>query len=65
MRQIEVGEFIEVPMWRTTGMVIDTRPPAYGSDDVQDVLIQEGPEDERGRWYHLEPETFNFMEGAE
>lgn len=62
MRKIKIDDFIEIPVWKTFGMVIKDRPASYGSDDAQEVFVQESPEDERGTWYHLEPGTYTFME---
>jgi hypothetical protein len=58
---IEIGDFIEIPAWRVEGLVIDTRSPMFGSDDAQEVLLQESPNDNRPRWYRMEPGQFKVI----
>lgn len=59
-RTIEIGDFIHVPAWRTSGMVINTRPAMLGSDDAQEVLLETRCGDPAPRWYRVEPTEFRF-----
>jgi hypothetical protein len=58
----EIGEFIEIPSWKTFGMVIGIQPPMYGSDDAIRVLIEEYPGQRIGdcKWFHLEPGQYTL-----
>lgn len=58
---IQVGDFIEIPAWRTEGMVIAIESAHYGSDEARRVLLQEHPDqpDSACRWYHLEPGQYD------
>jgi hypothetical protein len=58
---VEVGDFIEVMAWRVTGCVVELGTPMHGAEDAIRVLLMESPEDEVGRWYHLEPGQFKVV----
>lgn len=61
-KNIEIGDFIEVPVWNTIGCVIDKEIPYMGSEDAQRVFVNTDPEDAGvGSWFNLEPESFNFV----
>jgi hypothetical protein len=59
--KIEIGDFIKIPAWEIEGCVIDTRPSTLGSDEAQDVLLQEKPNDPHPRWYRLEPDEYELI----
>lgn len=61
-KTITIGDFITIPAWRTTGLVIDTEATLIGSETAQRVLVQDRPE-AAGRWYTLELDQFE-IEGA-
>jgi hypothetical protein len=54
-----IGEFVQIPAWRTEGMVIKTRPSTYRSDI--EVLIETRPDDPNPRWYRLAPGQFTIV----
>ena len=56
--KIEVGDFIEIPIWKTTGMIVCILSAEYGSENVQHVLVQEEPESIKTTRYHLEPNEY-------
>ena len=60
-KQLQVGEFINIPAWNTSGQVIKTRPATFGSDDAVEILLQRHPEDRRPRWYRLEPGQYRVQ----
>lgn len=58
-KQISVGDFISIPVWKVTGQVIEIKAATTGSDAAQQVLVQEEPE-AHGVWFNLEPGQFTF-----
>jgi hypothetical protein len=58
----EIGNFIEIPAWKTFGMVIGIEPAWHGSDDAIRVLIQEHPEQRTADciYFHLEPGEYTI-----
>ena len=58
--KIQVGDFIEVPAWKTVGMVTGILLPHYGSENVQHILLQENPVSDRVTRYHLEPGEYTI-----
>ncbi len=56
-RDLDVGDFIDVPAWSAYGMVLAVEPSLMGSDECRRVLVQEHP-DEEGGYYTLEPGDF-------
>lgn len=61
--KVQVGDFIEVPAWRTAGMVQHVKGSMFGSSDSVTVLLQEHPEQPARDWksYRLEPEEFEIV----
>lgn len=41
--ELQIGDFIEIPAWRTVGMVMEIQPPMPGTKEIE-VLLQEHPE---------------------
>jgi hypothetical protein len=52
-----MGEFIEIPAWKTSGLVIGQEATIIGAEGSVRVLVQERADQPVGRckWYHLEP----------
>lgn len=57
--KLQVGDFINVPAWETSGQVIAVEAAHHSSDEAQRVLLQDAPE-AAGRWYTLEPGEFEI-----
>lgn len=53
-----VGEFIVIPAWKASGLVLETKPSMFGTEFSVDVLLQAHPDDEKPRWYRLEPWSY-------
>ena len=49
-----IYEFITIPSWGVSGMVIDERPATIGGDNAREFLVQYNPNHE-GEWFRLEP----------
>lgn len=58
--ELEVGDFISIPKWKTFGMVTEILKPEYGSENVQHIRLQENPDSNATRRFHLEPDEFKF-----
>ena len=60
----EVGEFIEIPAWKTFGRVMDVKTAPLGSEKAIQVLLQEHPDQPARAWrsYRLEPNEY-ILEG--
>ena len=61
MNTIEVGDFIEVPTWKTFGQVVSVQPSQI-RPGAQDVMLQEHPEQaiRNCRTYRLMPGEYTF-----
>jgi hypothetical protein len=59
---VAVGDFVTIPTWRTTGMVLALTPAWSGPDGSFRALIQEHPKDDKGTWYTLEPEGVWYVD---
>jgi hypothetical protein len=57
---IEIGTMISIPAWRTFGMIVEIMHATHGSDDAIEVMVQENPESETARRYHLEPGEYQI-----
>jgi len=56
---LSVCDHIAIDAWQTEGMVLAVRrPAAFGSADAIEVLVQTGPDDDRPRWYRVEPNEY-------
>ena len=64
--QVQIGDFIEIPAWKTFGMVQAIgKPPEFSPEGTIRVLLQERPDQPARAWkyYNLEPgEYINEMQ---
>lgn len=59
---LQVGDFIEIPAWRTWGMVMEIQDPMPGTKEIE-VLLQEDPDQPARLWrnYRLQPDEFTIV----
>ena len=56
---IQIGDFIEITSWKTTGRVVSIEPAYYGEDSAIRVNIETSPEGNESHWYQIEDRQFN------
>ena len=56
--EIKIGDFIEIPAWKTVGRVINKRDANYGDDSAVRIQLAEDPDELVVREYQLEDGQF-------
>jgi hypothetical protein len=54
-------DFIEIPTWKTTGLVVSVKPAMTGNDSAVEVVLETEPDDPSPRTFTLEDGQFNFV----
>ena len=60
---LEVGDFIDIPAWDTTGCVMALGPATLGSPEAIEIRLQETPDAPEPAWrrYRLEPHEYRIV----
>ena len=59
--EIQIGDFLTVTAWKTTGRVISIEPAQYGEDSAIRVQLEEDPNGKKVHWYQLEDGQFSNL----